>query len=150
MALFSLIAGVVSMLHVGQTAEYEYSIVNDKVQLEITLENSEMKSLELNSSCDANKMTALCVSNYIIENSELKINNESVSFVLTDSHVVDDHLVIVLTSTATYKSVKSVEVTQNSFYKFFSGYKNRVVLNFEKFKGSYMLTKDENTIILAL
>lgn len=149
MALFSLIAGIASMLHVGQMAEYNYSIVNDKVQLEITLENSEMKALHLSDGCDAKKMTALCVSNYIIENSVLNINGESVHFELTDSHIQDDHLVILLSSKESFESVNSVEIKQATFYEFFGAYRNRVILNLTPFTGSYMLTKDKNSISLT-
>lgn len=148
MTIVSLMIGLASMFHVGQMAEYNYSIVNEKVQLEISLEHSEMKNLQLDNSCDANKMTALCVSNYIIRNSTLKINNELVNFELSDSYISNDHLIIRLNSTSAYQSVKSIEIKQATFYEFFNAYRNRVTLNLDGFKGSYMLTKDKNSITL--
>jgi len=148
MAVLSLIACMVSLLHVGQLAEYTYSLVNDKVELEITLEYSEMRSLHLNDSCDANKMTALCVSNYIVENSKLNVNAKAVSFELVNSYVVNDHLVIVLNSVETFESINSIKISQTTFYEFFENYRNRVILDFERFKGTYMLTKNRNSLEL--
>ena len=136
------------MLHVGQLAQYNYSIVNEKVQLEITLEYSEMKQMQLDNSCDPNTMTALCISNYIIKNSLMKINDQPVNFELMDSFISNNHLIITLHSQNTYKTITSIDIEQATFYEFFEEYRNRVSLNLDKFKGSYMLTKNKNSIKL--
>ena len=115
MGFLTLFASLVSLLHVGQMAEYKYSIVNERVQLEIMLEHSEMKTLQLDDSCNANTMTALCLSNYIIKNSELKINDVSVHFELMKSHILNDHLVIFLISTTEVNSIESVKIRHSAF-----------------------------------
>ena len=152
MGFLSLLSSIIlsGSLHVGQLAEYEYSLVNGRIQLEVTLEYSEMKHLNLNNECDIDKMTALCLSNYVLEHSMLEINNEVMNFELTESYVVDDHLILIHSSTNNVEVVTSIEVKNTSFYELFDAYRNRMIINLGTFSGSYMLTKEKNSIRLTL
>lgn len=150
MTVLTLLSSVIlsSFLHIGQLAEYKYSKTNDLIELEVTLEFAEVKQLKLDNSCDIEKTTAICLSNYILNHSTLNINNQEINFELTDSRITNGHIVLTHHSKAIVKTVTSVSTENTSFYEYLDEYKNRISFDLDTFRGSYILTKDKNSIRL--
>jgi hypothetical protein len=139
---------VSSLLHIRNIAKFKYSEANESVQLEVTLEFSEIKHMKLDNSCDLDKTTAICLSKYILTHAEMKINDKEINFELSGSHMVNGHLVLMYNSTVVLDVIKSIEIKNTSFYEQFDGYKNRITLDLVRFQGSYLLAEGKSSIKL--
>ena len=134
--------------HVGELAEYYISQEGSSLQMKVVLEKADIISLDFNPDCDVLKTTALCISNHISENLTLEVNNKLLQLELGDSYTEDDHLILFFTGELLDENVKSLNIKNNCFYKFYDDYRNRIILDLDGFQSSYMLTAEKNSISL--
>ncbi|WP_156112411.1 DUF6702 family protein [Lacinutrix jangbogonensis] len=132
-----------SFFHAEHIAEYSYQLSNDQLSLKFVIDKTEVGGFNFNSVCDIKQMTALCLTKYINEKSEVKINGKAVEFMLNDSYTEKDHLVINLSANVTSDSITELIISNNCFYEFNAKFKNRVILDIAQFQKSYLLTKKE-------
>ena len=135
-------------LHVGELAEYYISQEGRSIQIKVVLEKSDIFSLDFKPDCDIHKTTALCISKHISENLTLEVNNKLLQLELGDSYTEHDHLILFFTGELLDEEVKSLNIKNNCFYKYYEDYRNRIILDVEGFQSSYMLTAENNSISL--
>ena len=143
--MVSLVLTFTNIIHVGQLAEYYVTQEEMSLIIKVVIEKDEMLNFNFNSNCDVKKMTSLCVANHLRENLLLEINNQIITLELGDSYTDNGHLTLFLTGELNNKEVNSLNITNNCFYEFHDGYRNRVILNLDKIKSSYMLTSKKNS-----
>ena len=134
--------------HVGELAEYYISQEGSSLQMKVVLEKADILSLDFKPDCDIHKTTALCISKHISENLTLEVNNKLLQLELGDSYTEDDHLILFFTGELLEEKVKSLNIINNCFYKFYDDYRNRIILDLDGFQSSYMLTAEKNSIYL--
>ena len=137
-----------SFFHAGHIAEYSYQLVDNQLHLKFVIEKAEVDGFNFNSTCDVKRMTALCLSKYINEKTQVKINGKDIDFILNDSYTEKDHLVINLSANITSDSIKEFLIINTCFYEFNTEFKNRVLLDVAQFQKSYLLTKNKNEVYL--
>ena len=135
-------------LHVGELAEYHISQEGSSIQIKVILEKADIFSSDFKPNCDVLKTTALCVSKHITENLWVEVNDKLLQLELGDSYTEQDHLTLFFTGELLDEKVKSLHIKTDCFYEFYADYRNRVVLDIEGFKSSYMLTAEKNSIYL--
>jgi len=139
-----------SILHTGSIAEYKYQMNGDRIQFIFMMDLDDLEYLKNDNSCDYQQMSALCTSKYITNNSTLYINNKPIKFNFVESYTKNNHLYIYFNSETKMKQLKSVSVSNNCFYEFNREFKNRVILDFNTFESSYLLTKHKMDINLEI
>ncbi len=116
--------------------------------MKVVLEKGEILSLDFKPDCDIHKTTALCVSKHISDNLTVEVNNKLLLLELGDSYTENDHLILFFTGELLDEKVKSLNIKNNCFYKFYDDYRNRIILDVDRFQGSYLLTTENNSIYL--
>ena len=134
--------------HVGELAEYYISQEGSSLQMKVVLEKADILSLDFKPDCDIHKTTALCISKHISDNLTLAVNNKLLQLELGDSYTEHDHLILFFTVELLEEKVKSLNIKNNCFYKFYDDYRNRIILDLDGFQSSYMLTAEKNSIYL--
>lgn len=137
-----------SFFHAEHIAEYNYQLNGDNLNLKFTIEKDEIDHFNFNSDCDIEQMTALCLTKYLNEKSQIKINGKVVKFSLDNSLIEKGHLVINLSAKVTSVSIKELNIANNCFYEFNSKFKNRIILDINQFQKSYLLTEKNDAIYL--
>ena len=141
-----LILMTTKMLHVGQVAEYYFSIHEDQLQMKFIIEKDELFNFEFD--CDIQKTTSICIANYIKSNSTIKINDEKINLELGDSYTDQGHLIVYFMAEMKNVEVQNISIQNQCFYEFDSDYKNRIILNLDQFQKSYLLTREKGSIYL--
>ena len=134
--------------HVGELAEYYISQEGSSLQMKVVLEKADILSLDFKPDCDIDKTTALCIYKHISQNITLEVNNKLLQLELGDSYTEHDHLILFFTVELLDEKVKSLNIINNCFYKFYDDYRNRIILDLDGFQSSYMLTAEKNSISL--
>jgi len=134
--------------HVGELAEYYITQEGSSLQMKVVLEKADIISLDFKPDCDIHKTTALCISKHISDNLTLAVNNKLLQLELGDSYTEHDHLILFFTGEFLDEKVKSLNIKNNCFYKFYDDYRNRIILDLDGFQSSYMLTAEKNSIYL--
>ena len=134
--------------HVGELAEYYISQEGSSIQMKVVLEKGDILSLDFKPDCDVLKTTSLCVSKHISDNLTVEVNNKLLLFELGHSYMENDHLILFFTGELLDEKVKSVNIINNCFYKFYDDYRNRIILDVDRFQSSYMLTAEKNYVYL--
>ena len=62
---------ITNPLHVGQVAEYYFSLHEDQLQMKFVIEKDELFNFEFEGDCNFQKTTSLCIANYINTNSTI-------------------------------------------------------------------------------
>ena len=76
--LLSLMLMTPSFAHVGQVAEYYFSLNGDQLQMKFVIEKDELLNFNFEGDCDLQKTTSLCLANYIRSNSVIEINDKKI------------------------------------------------------------------------
>ena len=134
--------------HVGELAEYYITQEENSLQMKVVLEKADILRLDFKPDCDIHKTTALCISKHISDNLTLEVNNKLLQLELGDSYTEHDHLILFFTGEFLDEKVKSLNIKNNCFYKFYEDYRNRIILDLDGFQSSYMLTAEKNSIYL--
>jgi len=137
-----------SFFHAEHIAEYSYQLSNNQLSLKFVIDKAEVGAFNFNSDCDIKQMTALCLTKYINEKSEVKINGNAVEFKLNDSYTEKDHLVINLSAHISSDSITELIISNNCFYEFNAKFKNRIILDIAQYQKSYLLTNKKGIIHL--
>jgi len=137
-----------SFSHPEHIAEYKYQLIDDQLTLKFVIEKAEIDHFNFDTDCSMQLMTALCLSTYLKNNSQLKINGELIELKLNNSYVEKGHLVIHLKAKIKASPIKELTIINNCFYEFNPKFKNRMILDVATFKKSYMLTNKKNSIHL--
>ena len=138
----------VNSLHVGQVAEYYYTLKGKELQMKFVIDREELLQFDFKDGCDFNKATAMCVFNYVNSNSCIEINEKKVSFELESSYVKNGHLIVYFEAHLNSSEIKRIRIKNNCFYKFDVNYKNRIILDVGKFNKSYLFTQSKHFINL--
>ena len=146
--VLSLILMTTNPLHVGQVAEYYFSLHEDQLQMKFVIEKDELFNFEFEGDCDFQKTTSLCIANYIKTNSTIKINDEKINFDLGDSYTDHGHLIVYFIAELKNVEIQNISIQNQCFYEFDSDYKNRIILNLDQFQKSYLLTNEKHSIYL--
>ena len=144
----SLLVMTTNLLHVGQVAEYYFSLHEGQLQMKLVIEKDELFNFEFEGECDFQKTTSLCIANYIKTNSTIKINDEKISFDLGDSYTDHGHLIVYFIAELKNVEIQNISIQNQCFYEFDSDYKNRIILNLDQFQKSYLLTNEKHSIYL--
>lgn len=143
---FFLFTIAFSFFHPEHIAEYSYQLRDHQLHLKFVIEKNEVDNFNLK--CDIKQMTALCLTKYIHEKSQIKVNGKNVEFALNDSYIEKEYLVINLSTNLTTEVIKELMIHNECFYEFNSKFKNRVLLDVAQFQKSYLLTKKKDSIHL--
>ena len=146
--VLSLILMTTNLLHVGQVAEYYFSLHEDQLQMKFVIEKDELFNFEFEGDCNFQKTTSLCLANYIKSNSTIKMNGEKINFDLGDSYTDHGHLILYFKAELKNVEIQSISIQNQCFFEFDSDYKNRIILDLDKFHKSYLLTKGKDSIHL--
>ncbi len=146
--VLSLILMTTNPLHVGQVAEYYFSLHEDQLQMKFVIEKDELFNFEFESDCDFQKTTSLCIANYIKSNATIKINDKKINFDLGDSYTDHGHLIVYFITELKNVEIENISIQNQCFYEFDSDYKNRIILNLDQFQKSYLLTNEKHSIYL--
>ncbi len=146
--VLSLILMTTNPLHVGQVAEYYFSLQENQLQMKFVIEKDELFNFKFEGECDFQKTTSLCIANYIKSNSSIKINNEKINFEIGDSYTDHGHLIVYFMAKLKNVEIQNLRIQNQCFYEFDSDYKNRIILNLNQFQKSYLLTKEKYSIYL--
>ena len=144
----SLILMSTNLLHVGQVAEYYFSLHENQLQMKFVIEKDELFNFEFEGDCDFKKTTSLCIANYINSNFIIKINDEKINLELGDSYTDNGHLIVYFMAKLKNVEIQNLSIQNQCFYEFDSDYKNRIILNIDQFQKSYLLTKEKYSIYL--
>ena len=144
----SLILMTTNLLHVGQVAEYYFSLHKNKLQVKFVIEKDELFNFKFEGDCDLQKTTSICIANYIKSNSTIHINDEKINLELGDSYTDNGHLIVYFMAKLKNVEIQNLSIQNQCFYEFDSDYKNRIILNINKFQKSYLLTKEKYSIYL--
>jgi hypothetical protein len=144
----SLILISTNLLHVGQVAEYYFSLHENQLQMKFVIEKDELFNFEFEGDCDFKKTTSLCIANYINSNFIIKINDEKINLELGDSYTDNGHLIVYFMAKLKNVEIQNLSIQNQCFYEFDSDYKNRIILNLDQFQKSYLLTKEKYSIYL--
>lgn len=134
--------------HVGNVAEYQYTLEGNQINLKFEIEKHELLHFKLDKDCDHKKMTALCTSKYVKKNSTFQINGDTVDLVFENSKIEHGHFIMNLIGQLDSAKVNSIRIHNKCFYEFDSTYKNRVILNIDRFNKSYILKKGKDILSL--
>ena len=137
-----------NLMHVGQMAEYYFSVENNELQMKFVIEKDELFSFEFNGNCEISKTTAICVTNYIQSNFDIKVNGEKYKMELSNSYTEKGHFIAFFTANLKDSKVNEIQMSNHCFYEFYSAYKNRIIINIDGFEKSYLLTKKNDSIHL--
>jgi hypothetical protein len=148
MQILSCIIYFISIFHIGNISISNLSSVDHKIQFDFFIDAKEFQMLSANETCTTSSMQALCVVNYINNRCVLKINSKLIQFELTSASNVNGHLKVRMTSLEKHSKIESIELENTCFYDVYPSYKNRIVLDFEEYQKSYLLTQKKNTINL--
>lgn len=146
--LLSFCILVATSFHGGHIAEYYYQMDGENVEVKFVIEKEELLHFPLDKNCNHQEMTALCTFKYLNNHSVLKINGKKVEMELQESFTQQDHFILLFKSKSKIEGVKEISIQNNSFYEFDRKFKNRIILNIEKFQGSYLLNKKKDHIHL--
>ena len=146
--VLSLILMTTNPLHVGQVAEYYFSLHEGQLQMKFVIEKDELLNFEFEGDCNFQQTTSLCISNYIKTNSTIKINDEKINFDLGNSYTNHGHLIIFFIAKLKNIEIQNLSIQNQCFYEFDSDYKNRIILNLDQFQKSYLLTNEKHSIYL--
>ena len=147
-SVLSLMLMTTNLLHVGQVAEYYFSIYENQLQMKFVIEKDELDNFKFEGDCDFQKTTSICIANYIKSNSTIKINDEKINLELGDSYTDNGHLIVYFTAELKNVEIQNLSIQNKCFYEFDSDYKNRIILNVDQFQKSYLLTKEKHSIYL--
>jgi len=143
-----LILITTNLLHVGQVAEYYFSLNENQLQMKFVIEKDELFNFKFKGDCDFQKTTSICIANYINSNFTVKINNVKIDLDLGDSFTDNGHLIVYFIAKLKNVEIQNLSIQNQCFYEFDSDYKNRIILNLDQFQKSYLLTKEKYTIYL--
>lgn len=138
----------VNALHVGQVAEYYYTLKGIQLQMKFVIDRDELLQFDFKDGCDFNKTTAICVCNYVNSNSSIEVNEKKINLELESSYVKNGHLIVYFSGVLNSSEIKEIKIKNNCFYKFDVNYKNRVILDINKFNKSYLFTQGKSFINL--
>ena len=144
----SLILMTTNLLHVGQVAEYYFSLYENQLQIKFVIEKDELFNFKFEGDCDIQKTTSICIANYIKSNSTIHINDEKIYLELGESYTDNGHLIVYFMAKLKNVEIKNLSIQNQCFYEFDSDYKNRIILDLDQFQKSYLLTKEKYSIYL--
>ena len=138
----------VNFIHVGQVAEYYFTLNEKHLQMKFIIDKAELINFNFNDDCNIKDMTALCTANYIGLNSFIKINGEKVEMEIGDSYTENGHLIIFFNAELLNGQIHEISIKNHCFYEFDSDYKNRIIIDLDRFHRSYLLTGSNDQIHL--
>lgn len=134
--------------HAGHTAEYTYTLEDKHIHMKFSIDKDEFLLFNEDNNCNTAAMTAFCAARYLKAKTVLLINGNEVKFELHNSYSQEEHLVVNLRSVDTLSTVDNIELHNNCFFEIYPNYRNRIILDFEKFQKTYMLTQGNENIFL--
>lgn len=148
--VFTYLFVLFSPIHIGEVAEYKYYVEDSVIHFSFMVDIDELEDLKKSKSCDYTKMLAFCTSSYVNENATLFINESPVAFEFESSSIRNNHLNLYFVSTTKLRNVSEMSIYNTCFYNFNLNFKNRIIIDIEKYKASYLLdikSKNLNCII---
>lgn len=148
LAVYIISMASLYLLHAGHTAEYTYSLEDKHIQMKFSIDKDEFLMFNEDNNCNTASMTAFCAARYLNAKTVLLINGEAIKFELHNSYSQEEHLVVNLRSVDTLSIVDNIEIHNNCFFEIYPNYRNRVILDFENFQKSYVLTQGNESVFL--
>lgn len=148
--LFTYLFVLSSPIHIGEVAEYKYYVEDSVIHFSFMVDIDELEDLKTSQSCDYTNMLAFCTSSYVKENATLFINESPVEFEFESSSIRNNHLNLYFGSTTKLVDINKISVYNNCFYNFNINFKNRIIIDIDKYRASYLLdikSKNLNCII---
>ena len=137
-----------AILHGAHEAEYHYELNGSQVKLKFVIEKKELMNFTKDADCDFQKMTDLCTWKYLSEKATLKINDQKIALELDKSYLEGDQLVVLFSGPWRQEEIKELTIQNDCFYEFDHHFKNRIILEIDRFNKSYLLKKKKNKISL--
>ena len=148
--VFTYLFVLSSPIHIGEVAEYNYYVEDSVIHFSFMVDIDELEDLKMSQSCDYTNMLAFCTSSYVNENATLFINERPVEFEFESSSIRNNHLNLYFGSTTKLSNVSEISIYNTCFYNFNLNFKNRIIIDIEKYRASYLLdikSKNLNCII---
>tara|TARA_B110000211_G_C14078019_1_gene553102 strand:- start:945 stop:1421 length:477 start_codon:yes stop_codon:yes gene_type:complete len=128
--------------HIGKIAVFKYTQVESTIQLEVIIDHKYAVGFgeSINNGCDFNGLTALCMSKYILENTSLIINDSTtIVFEIADSKIEKGHLIMNFSAKLSNPKIEAFQIENKCFVPLDKAFRNRVKINFDNYRKSYML-----------
>jgi hypothetical protein len=148
MSGFLLTSILAILLHAVGIAEYHLKKNENLILMKVVIDKHELDTFSFPADCDFDKTTALCLANYVSANSTIIINGKPVEFYLEGSSTENHHFILKLSAPLLPGEISSLEIWNNCFTEFDSDFKNRIVLDIDKFQSSYLLSKADSRLFV--
>ena len=148
--VFTYLFVLSSPIHIGEVAEYNYYVEDSVIHFSFMVDIDELEDFKTTQSCDYTNMLAFCTSSYVNENATLFINEQPVEFEFESSSIRNNHLNLYFGSITKLSNVSEISIYNTCFYNFNLNFKNRIIIDIEKYRASYLLdikSKNLNCII---
>lgn len=132
--------------HGGDVAEYHLQLRGQDLTLRFMIDNEELMDFDFDEDCDIESMTALCTVQYLNKHSFIQINGKIVEFELQNSYTEGHHLIILLHSKFKEDVIEEIVIQNQCFYEQNKRFKNRIIMDVDRFQKSYLLSRDHDKI----
>ena len=140
---------LVATPHADGLAEYYYYTDDSgHIALKLEIDQNELNQYRKGMECEKTNLLDFCVSNYLESNTSFTINEESVHFEFESSSIYNGHVILNFTSKKEFRHINKIHVKNTCFYEINPKFKNRIQLAINQYQKSYLLTKENDTILL--
>jgi hypothetical protein len=136
------------LFHADGLAEHHYFMDQNHVVLRFEMDKNELQHYNINNDCRKNKMYDICISNYLLDHGNLKLNGNDVLFEFEESAIYNDHIIFKFKSKKSYDNINEIQISNDSFYEVNPKFKNRIRIDLNRFQKSFLLTKTKKSIYL--
>lgn len=146
--LLALALTTASPSHVSQIAAYYFTLHQHQLEMKLILERDALFHFEFEGDCDFQKTTSLCVANYVTSNSVVRINGKQVEWQLGDAYTDNGLFIVHFAAPLESDTIERLSIQNQCFYEFDPNHRNRVILDLDPFRKSYLLTREKHSIDL--
>lgn len=139
------------MAHGGHMATYKYQIESSLILLEFKIESGVLDHFSLDETCENyQSTTALCLVQYLQENTRLSVNGSEVAFELQSSRQDEDHFIIQMVARGDFSASGRLLISNSCFLEYDPEFENRIIVQKEDFAKSYRLDDQHQALKIDL
>ena len=134
-----LLSSFLTSYHGGHSAEYHFSVENDRLLMHFSIDRHELTHYTLDEECDLNAMLAFCTAQYVLRHSSVHVNGTEVKLAFSASKVEKGHLLILFEGSLPDTALQEIKIWNECFLAFEPKFKNRVVVGIGAVDAAYRL-----------
>lgn len=139
------------MAHGGHVAEYKYSIKGQEILLEFSIESGVLDHFSLEKKYPHYEAAkAICLVQYINENSSLRLNEHTLTFELLSAKEEAGYFTIMLIARFDFMGTEQLRVENGCFIEFDRKFENRIILQRDNTVNSYRLNRKKKHLLIDL